>query len=357
MIHSMSNASKARNSFRSMSSTGNKRNNTITNAKTVLSKQKFLGFSRRNPLSLYPKTTAKAVHDFDRDSEEDVNRDDNENENREQWEDDYGDDSTTAMFNNGTNDDDRSATDWRTQMKVQEMMGLTKNLSTDRATTNSKREDADDDGYFMKPATQFMMNSDFSSAGPNEDVWFDNGDDWFQPAYTEVTAEPGSILEKVQRLHLGEPASHNFEDGEYFALTNYVKQKADNNFCLVMEVAERARERKIERLESLHPTPEINALPEIQQAIVDLALEIDASGGKASAYMAMFQAADGARLRWELQEASWCWDNWIEQHMAQFGVSERAAELLHMGVKLEDEMDFEKSLNQKGRGGFGGGRQ
>ena len=77
MINSMSNASKARNSFRSMSSTGNKRNNTITNAKTVLSKQKFLGFSRRNRLSLYPKTTAKAVHDFDRDSEEDVNRDDN----------------------------------------------------------------------------------------------------------------------------------------------------------------------------------------------------------------------------------------------------------------------------------------
>ena len=80
-----------------------------------------------------------------------------------------------------------------------------------------------------------------------------------------MTAEPGSILEKVQRLHLGEPADHTFQDGEYFTLTNFVKQKADNDFCLVLEVAERARERKIERLESLHPTPEINALPEIQQ--------------------------------------------------------------------------------------------
>ena len=45
-----------------------------------------------------------------------------------------------------------------------------------------------------------------------------------------MTAEPGSILEKVQRLHLGEPADHTFQDGEYFTLTNFVKQKADNDF-------------------------------------------------------------------------------------------------------------------------------
>ena len=35
----------------------------------------------------------------------------------------------------------------------------------------------------------------------------------------------------------------------------------------------------------------------------------------------MSEAADRARLRWELQEASWCWDNWVEEHMAQFGIS------------------------------------
>ena len=42
----------------------------------------------------------------------------------------------------------------------------------------------------------------------------------------------------------------------------------------MLEVAERARERKIERLESLHPTPEINALPEIQQVILNALLRL-----------------------------------------------------------------------------------
>ena len=42
----------------------------------------------------------------------------------------------------------------------------------------------------------------------------------------------------------------------------------------MLEVAERARERKIERLESLHPTPEINALPEIQQVILKALLRL-----------------------------------------------------------------------------------
>jgi hypothetical protein len=177
------------------------------------------------------------------------------------WEDDYGMDEDDEGPSGGDN------LDWRTQMKLDDL-----------ANKPAKRyQDADDDDYFMKPASSSamkddenawaspsnpFMSSDFSS-GP-DDGWFDN-DDWLQPAYTEVTAEPGSILEKVQRLHLGEPADHTFQDGEYFTLTNFVKQKADNDFCLVLEVAERARERKIERLESLHPTPEINALPEIQQ--------------------------------------------------------------------------------------------
>ena len=177
------------------------------------------------------------------------------------WEDDYGMDEDDEGPSGGDN------LDWRTQMKLDDL-----------ANKPAKRyQDADDDEYFMKPASASamkddendwaspsnpFMSSDFSS-GP-DDGWFDN-DDWLQPAYTEVTAEPGSILEKVQRLHLGEPADHTFQDGEYFTLTNFVKQKADNDFCLVLEVAERARERKIERLESLHPTPEINALPEIQQ--------------------------------------------------------------------------------------------
>jgi len=192
-------------------------------------------------------------------------------ENEEVWEDDYDemDDEESSTSSRGSNDN----LDWRTQMKLDDM------ANNPPATSSSSRfsSDADDDDYFMKPASVSamkddenawvspsnpFMSSDFSS-GP-DDGWFDN-DDWLQPAYTEVTAEPGSILEKVQRLHLGEPADHTFQDGEYFTLTNFVKQKADNDFCLVLEVAERARERKIERLESLHPTPEINALPEIQQ--------------------------------------------------------------------------------------------
>jgi alkylation response protein AidB-like acyl-CoA dehydrogenase len=100
----------------------------------------------------------------------------------------------------------------------------------------------------------------------------------------------------------------------------------------VLEIAERARERKVEHLESLNPTPAALSLPPIQQAIVDLALEIE--------------AADRARLRWELQEAAWAFDNYCEDRLTVLGVSERAARLLHMGIRVEDAMDFEKDLNQ-----------
>ena len=192
-----------------------------------------------------------------------------DDEDEEVWEDDY-DEMDDEESSTSSNDN----LDWRTQMKLDDMAN---NPPATSSSSSRFSSDADDDDYFMKPASVSamkddenawvspsnpFMSSDFSS-GP-DDGWFDN-DDWLQPAYTEVTAEPGSILEKVQRLHLGEPADHTFQDGEYFTLTNFVKQKADNDFCLVLEVAERARERKIERLESLHPTPEINALPEIQQ--------------------------------------------------------------------------------------------
>ncbi len=114
----------------------------------------------------------------------------------------------------------------------------------------------------------------------------------------------------------------------------------------MLEIAERARERKVEHLESLNPTPAALSLPPIQQAIVDLALEIEASGGKTSAYGAMREAADRARLRWELQEAAWAFDNYCEDRLTVLGVSERAARLLHMGIRVEDAMDFEKDLNQ-----------
>ena len=61
--------------------------------------------------------------------------------------------------------------------------------------------------------------------------------------------------------------------------------------------------------------------------------------------LAMREAADRARLRWELQEAAWAWDNYCEDRMEALGVSERAARLLHMGQRVEDAMDFEKDLN------------
>lgn len=93
--------------------------------------------------------------------------------------------------------------------------------------------------------------------------WFDNDADWFEPVYKEVNARKGSVLEKVQRMHLNEPSDFSFKDGEYFDLMGYVKAKTDNEFCLVLEVAERARERKIERLESLNPSR--SSLGPIQQ--------------------------------------------------------------------------------------------
>ena len=103
-------------------------------------------------------------------------------------------------------------------------------------------------------------------------TWFENDEDWYEPEYAEVNAPPGSVLEKVQRLHLREPKDFSFEDGEYFDLTGFVKDNTDNQFALVLEVAERARERRVEHLEALNPVPASAALPPIQQAIVDLSL-------------------------------------------------------------------------------------
>ena len=175
--------------------------------------------------------------------------------------------------------------------------------------------------------------------------WFENDEDWYEPEYKAVDAPDGSVLEKVQRLNLRQPKEFGFSDGEYFDLTGYVKDNTDNQFALVLEVAERARERRIEHLESMNPAPPDQVLPPIQQAIVDLALEVETSGGKTSAFIAMREAADRARLRWELQEAAWAWDNYCEEQMPALGVSERAARLLHMGKRVEDAMDFEKDLN------------
>jgi len=64
---------------------------------------------------------------------------------------------------------------------------------------------------------------------------------------------------------LNEPSDFSFKDGEYFDLMGYVKRKTDNEFCLVLEVAERARERKIERLENVNSSVGQPRLPPIQQ--------------------------------------------------------------------------------------------
>lgn len=111
--------------------------------------------------------------------------------------------------------------------------------------------------------------SSSSSMHPPEDIiteqeWLDGGDSWYDPVYKEVDAPRGSVLEKVQRMHLNEPGDFTFKDGEYFDLMGYVKAKTDNEFCLVLEVAERARERKIERLESYN-SGSSSTLPPIQQ--------------------------------------------------------------------------------------------
>jgi hypothetical protein len=225
---------------------------------------------------------------------------------------------------------------------------------SNRAGASGSRggDDDSDDSFLGASESSFgsssargggWLGSDDIIAGGNE-YFLEGDDDWYEPEYVEIDAPEGSVLEKAQRLHLRQPADYTFEDGEYFDLTGFVKDNTDNQFALVLEVAERARERRVEHLEALNPAPADAALPPIQHAVVDLALEVEASGGATSAFGAMREAADRARLRWELQEAAWAWDNYCEEHMEALGVSERAARLLHMGQRVEDAMDFEKDL-------------
>ena len=109
--------------------------------------------------------------------------------------------------------------------------------------------------------------------------------DWLEPQYKEVNAAPGTMLEKVQRMHLGEPSDFSFRDGEYFDLMGYVKHKTDNEFCLVLEVAE-ARERKMERCESAQTNGQ--RLPPIQQVRRD---GLDATRDDATLRVAMTKNA------------------------------------------------------------------
>ena len=222
------------------------------------------------------------------------------------------------------------------------------NMWIDAATEMRRRIDDQSERDSELPARTSGGDRDWTRDDIIADAgasWFENDEDWYEPEYKAVDAPDGSVLEKVQRLNLRQPKEFGFADGEYFDLTGYVKDNTDNQFALVLEVAERARERRIEHLESMNPAPPDQVLPPIQQAIVDLALEVETSGGKTSAFIAMREAADRARLRWELQEAAWAWDNYCEEQMPALGVSERAARLLHMGKRVEDAMDFEKDLN------------
>ena len=128
-----------------------------------------------------------------------------------------------------------------------------------RWTTGSMRDMVDDRWENVDP----VRNS-------GDDIIADTdaqfvGGDWLEPTYKEVNAPVGSMLEKVQRMHLNEPSDFSFKDGEYFDLMGYVKHKTDNEFCLVLEVAERARERKIERLENMDASSSGPRLPPIQQ--------------------------------------------------------------------------------------------
>lgn len=75
-----------------------------------------------------------------------------------------------------------------------------------------------------------------------------------------------------------------------------------------------------------------------------MALEIEMSKGKTSAFLAMREAADRARLRYELQQASWCWDKYCEDSMRSMGVSEKAERMLHEGERIDEAMDFEREL-------------
>ena len=67
----------------------------------------------------------------------------------------------------------------------------------------------------------------------------------------------------------------------------------------------------------------------------------------------MSEAADRARLRWELQEASWCWDNWVEEHMAQFGISEKSGKIVaHGRERVEDAIISKRLCTTETMGAF-----
>ena len=75
------------------------------------------------------------------------------------------------------------------------------------------------------------------------------------------------------------------------------------------------------------------------------------SKGKTSAFLAMREAADRARLRYELQQASWCWDKYCEDSMRSMGVSEKAERMLHEGERIDEAMDFEREFDARRHGG------
>ena len=99
-----------------------------------------------------------------------------------------------------------------------------------RAYGDTSGYERNGDGGNFNGDTQNKNQTGGTPSWQNEDIiadsgqdWFENDEDWYEPEYGSVDAPAGSILEKVQRVHLREPKDYTFPDGEYFDLTGFVK--------------------------------------------------------------------------------------------------------------------------------------
>ena len=99
-----------------------------------------------------------------------------------------------------------------------------------RAYGDTSGYERNGDGGNFNGVTQNKNQTGGTPSWQNEDIiadsgqdWFENEEDWYEPEYGSVDAPAGSILEKVQRVHLREPKDYTFPDGEYFDLTGFVK--------------------------------------------------------------------------------------------------------------------------------------
>lgn len=156
----------------------------------------------------------------------------------------------------------------------------------------------------------------------------------------EITAEPNTVEERVQRVLSGQPTDWYNKDHELMELTEGLMDGAGNRYALTLEVSLRAQERELEQLHS--PRTPLDSHKPIIEAICDMALEMEAAGGRMSAGAAEASAMEKVARLTKAADRSFLDEiNATDIEMIALGVDPSDKDILPVGQRVAGFGDHE----------------